>query len=566
MIDLRRLRLLVDTARHLPPAQQRARLRAMAKSALRKATKPRFDLPSDVRIAAHRMLPLPHASAERLASARAIAEGTFRFLGVTATYDDDPRWHDPSVSRLFRYHLHYFDYALDLALANDVETFKRLVKSWLRENATMTGDGWHPYTVSLRIVNWCRALAAFTLDDEFRDELARAIYGQTRFLFGNLEFDVRGNHLLENLRALIRSGITFEGEEAARWLRDGLRMLEAEVAEQVLADGGHFERTPSYHVVVLRDLLAIAGWLRLNREMPRWLDDAIARMFGFLDKILGPGDRLPLFKDSTLIDVPPLRWRTQQASEFLAASGYAIMRDDDVFLIADFGKPCPDYLPAHAHADMFSYELTLGGKPLIVDSGVFEYEAGQWRDWFRSTRAHNTVEVAGENQSEVWGSFRVARRARQRNVIWLNTSDASIIQGEHDGYTRLRPAATHRRTIVHLRGLAIVVIDEVLGDGVTRAESRIHLHPDASLSPERLRIAGARLSEGEGWYSERFGERVANRVLTLTAEGAMPLRFAYAVALRDGVTLDTRDDGNAFIVTVSGVTLRLPRGGSPIIE
>jgi uncharacterized heparinase superfamily protein len=215
---------------------------------------------------------------------------------------------------------------------------------------------------------------------------------------------------------------------------------------------------------------------------------------------------------------------------------------------------------------MFSYELTVDGKPLIVDSGVFEYEAGQWRDWFRSTRAHNTVEIAGENQSEVWGSFRVARRARPRNVVWRSTADASVIQGEHDGYTRLRPSAIHRRTIAHLRGVAIVVIDEVTGSGATRAESRIHLHPDAQLSTTRLLIAGARLSEGEGWYSERFGERVANRVLTLTAEGAMPLRFVYALALRDGVTLDTRDDGNAFIVTVGGVTLRLPRSGSPIIE
>ncbi|MEA2571413.1 MAG: hypothetical protein QOI24_3414 [Acidobacteriota bacterium] len=565
MIDLRRLRLLVDTARHLTPAQQRARVVAMAKSALRKATKPRFELPRDVRVAAHQALH-DAESAERLANARAIAAGTFRFIGVEAKYDGEPRWHDPTVSRLFRYHLHYFDYALDLAAANDVETFRRLVRSWLRENATMTGDGWHPYTVSLRIVNWCRALDAFTLADEFRDDLARAIYGQARFLFANLEHDVRGNHLLENLRALIRSGVMFEGGEAARWLRDGLRMLEREVAEQVLADGGHFERTPSYHVVVLRDLVEIAELLRANREVPRWLDDAIARMFDFLDKILGPNDRLPLFKDSTLTDVPTLTSRAPRTSEFLAASGYAIMRDDRVFLIADFGKPCPDYLPAHAHADMFSYELTLDGKPLVVDSGVFEYEAGQWRDWFRSTRAHNTVEVAGENQSEVWGSFRVARRARPHNVVWLNTADASVIQGEHDGYTRLRPSAIHRRTIAHLRGVAIVVIDEVTGSGGTRAESRIHLHPDAQLSTTRLLIAGARLSEGEGWYSERFGERVANRVLTLTAEGEMPLRFVYALALRDGVTLDTRDDGDAFIVTAGSVTLRLPRSGSPIIE
>jgi uncharacterized heparinase superfamily protein len=175
---------------------------------------------------------------------------------------------------------------------------------------------------------------------------------------------------------------------------------------------------------------------------------------------------------------------------------------------------------------MFSYELTVDGAPLIVDSGVYEYAAGEWRDWFRSTRAHNTVEIAGENQSEVWGSFRVARRARPRNVHVTGTT----LTGEHDGYLRLHPAAVHRRTIEYVPGSAFIITDEILGSGVTEAKSYIHLHPDAKREPWRL-VTGHEVEETEGWYSERFGEKRRNRVLVLRHKGAMPFRITYRIAL-----------------------------------
>jgi uncharacterized heparinase superfamily protein len=520
LIDLRRLRLFIDTARYVTPSQRRARVRARTLRLMRRVFRTRFTPPDDVRIAPHVPIEVragqPHDGV------------TFRFLSHEIR---EPRWNEASASQLWRFHLHYFDYALDLGPA----AFERLARSWMRENAGMQGDGWHPYPLSLRIVNWSRALDFFLLDSGFAEELARSIYGQTRFLFSNLEHDVRGNHLLKNIRALIWSGVMFEGDEARRWLSEGLRLLEIEVAEQVLPDGGHFERVPAYHVVVLRDLSETAEWLRLNRQTPAWLDDAVARMTRFLDGITEPGGRLPLFKDTTLdcvgqapSPVPPAQRPGEGACP--TQSGYAVFRDSHAFLIADFGPPCPPYLPAHAHADMFSFELTVDGAPLIVDSGVYEYAAGEWRDWFRSTRAHNTVEIAGENQSEVWGSFRVARRAMPGNVRFTGTT----LTGEHDGYRRLDPPAIHRRTIVHIPNSAFVITDDILGTGVTEAKSYIHLHPDAKLEPWRI-VSDHEIEETEGWYSERFGEKRRNRVLVLRHKGAMPFRITYTIALRNDV-------------------------------
>jgi uncharacterized heparinase superfamily protein len=338
---------------------------------------------------------------------------------------------------------------------------------------------------------------------------------------------------LANLRALVAGGLALAGEEPASWLSRALVEIEAEVAEQVLADGGHFERVPGYHVVVTRDLLEIATWLRRSRTVPPWLSDAIERMLTFLDQMIMADGRLPLLKDTTYDGLAPQNvlaaggWKRQpRPAACLPASGYAIFRPHDgASLVVDVGAPCPDYLPAHAHADMFSFELCLGGRRVVVDSGVYTYEAGQWRDYFRSTRAHNTVEVEGENQSEVWSTFRVGRRARPSRITFHEKG----IQAEHDGYERLRVPVRHRRTITIVRDF-MVVIDHLLGSGAAAAASHVHIHPDAT-PPKIVPFRADAAAWSEGWYSEHFGEKRANRVLTLTKRAALPFTFGYIIAL-----------------------------------
>jgi uncharacterized heparinase superfamily protein len=447
--------------------------------------------------------------------------GRFTFLNETRV---DPAWNAPGASHLWRYHLHYFDYLRDLVAApRDAAyaTFRKLVRSWIDAHRTLGGDAWHPYTISLRVVNWCEAAVFFAPELQAEETFARELYdsiaAQVRFLETHLETDVRGNHLLENARALIRAAAFFEGDEAQRWLNRALPLLQREVPEQVLEDGGHFERTPGYHLRVLQVLEDIAVYL----PAPLILD-AVARMRAFRDAIVPPNGRLPLFKDTVLPEEPvgagkgPSRW--------LEASGYAVMRDDAQgdHLLADFGRVCPDYLPAHAHADLFSFELTIGGQPVIVDSGVFEYTAGQWRDWFRSTAAHNTVEIDGRDQSEMWGSFRVGRRARPFDVQWIEDPGFTAITGTHDGYTPL----LHTRWIVHVKEPRLwFIIDRITGPVGHTARSRIHLQPGA---PFHFTPFGATdVTESEGWLSERFGEKRPNRVLTLTA--STPCWFGYVV-------------------------------------
>lgn len=242
-------------------------------------------------------------------------------------------------------------------------------------------------------------------------------------------------------------------------------------------------------------------------------------------------------------------------SKPLSESGFFVLRDDEKrdYLVFDAGKPCPDYLPAHAHADLFSYELMVDGQRVVVDSGVYEYAAGKWRDYFRSTRAHNTVEIAGKNQSEVWGSFRVARRARPGLDNYTDSKERTVIDVRHDGYQRLGISVMHRRILWWEKGLFWFVLDEIFGKGRVGAKSFVHIHPSLGGNPtehggfqirKQLRnvlgiqsfgndaqkiITGREDGDIQGWYSEEFGKKTPNAVLCFEKEAETPFCFGYVL-------------------------------------
>jgi len=134
----------------------------------------------------------------------------------------------PADSRLREFQVQSFEYARDL----DRDAFRDAAKSWIDAHRHRTGDAWHPYPTSLRIASWCDALMRLGDDPEIRASL----HAQARFLARHLEYDVRGNHLLENARALVRAGAVLNDPAL---LARGVRVLRDEVPEQILPDGGH---------------------------------------------------------------------------------------------------------------------------------------------------------------------------------------------------------------------------------------------------------------------------------------------------------------------------------------
>jgi uncharacterized heparinase superfamily protein len=198
----------------------------------------------------------------------------------------------------------------------------------------------------------------------------------------------------------------------------------------------------------------------------------------------------------------------------------------------DLARVGPDYLPGHAHADTLCFELSVHGRPLLVNRGTSVYGTGARRLLERGTAAHNTVQLGERDSSEVWSGFRVGRRARPHNV---SVSDTEA-RGAHDGYSHLPQRPMHRRHW-QLDAQALQVNDELLGRGgqllAEPATARFHLHPGLALVPggpgrwhvvaDNRTLATADVLQGtarvEAWdQALRFGQLQPAQTLAVTLD------------------------------------------------
>ena len=478
-----------------------------------------------------------------------LREGRFRFLNNDAYLGWPVNWDAPGLPVLWQFNLHYFDY---LYLLNREEQLE-ISTDWVRANRLGNTVAWHPYPTSLRVVNWCK----LQLDTP---ELLRSIYSQASHLYRNIEFHQPGNHLLENAKALIFAGRHFEGQgEADQWLSRGLGIFQRETPVQVLKDGGYFECSPMYHAIMLKGYLDIINILPQEHADVPLLRESAKQMTDFLVSVTHPDGNIALFNDSTREIAVSTRSLAQYAQDLLHynartqhafnETGYFIHDGPSIYLIIDGGAIGPDFLLAHAHADIFSYELSVAGHPFIVDSGVFEYAAGAMRTYVRSTLAHNTVSIDGMDQAECWASFRVARRFAPHDVSFTRNETAqnetqSKFEGTFSGYSRLiGDGIVHRRLITcddRLREIRIQ--DTIEGRGTHVVKSLLHLHPNLSVEKqgERILLSAADAScfieadEGavsieEGWYCPEFGLKQKNKVLVLGGNLSLPTQLSYTI-------------------------------------
>lgn len=475
----------------------------------------------------------------------------FRFLNEEHELHSASDWNNKDWDKLWLYNLHYFD---DLN-AEGSEDRKRLhvalMHRWAAENPPGCGNGWEPYPVSLRVVNWIKwALRGSDLDRGLLQSLAV----QARFLRKRLERHLLGNHLFANAKALIFAGLFFSGPEADDWLNEGLAILEREAPEQVLADGGHFERSPMYHAVILEDFLDLinvssaytAPFNGRRGELRRNWIKAAHRMLSWLKVMSHPDGEIVLFNDAALgIAAAPAELEAyatllgMEAVEeesggliLLAETGCARITEGPAVVFLDVGPCGPDYLLGHAHADTLNFELSLHGRRVIVDTGVSCYGEGPERQRQRSTAAHNTVVIDAHNSSEVWGGFRTARRARPFNLKMTRNEQETVVGCSHDGYRRLPGKPVHRREW-RITANGMTIKDTVDG-GFSEAIARVHFHPEATVdlsSPEcgkiampggnglAWRIGGGAARIEPSSHHPQFGASLANQCLAVKLHG-----------------------------------------------
>jgi len=231
----------------------------------------------------------------------------------------------------------------------------------------------------------------------------------------------------------------------------------------------------------------------------------------------------------------------------LSDAGMTILRTtdtlDEIWVRCDGGPHGFLSIAAHAHADALSVELRYGGVDIFADPGTYCYHGErEWRSYFRSTIAHNTVEVDGQNQSADGGAFLWLRHANATVIGVQDVGDAAEWTAEHDGYTALARPVRHRRCVRLDRASRGVDIVDEIDCGEHDLRLAFHLGPsvEADLDghcatlrwPDAPEPGAARLElpdclrwslhRGEtepimGWYSDGLGRRTP--AVTLVGSG-----------------------------------------------
>lgn len=439
----------------------------------------------------------------------------FRFLGEEHVIRGAGDWNAAGVSKLWLYHLHYLDDLNAAGAERRRPVLDDLVTRWIDDNPPPSGNGWEPYPLSLRIVNLVKWFARHPAP---KTAWLASLATQAEALEKRVEYHILGNHLFANGKALVFAGVYLKGVDADRWLKKGLRILDREISTQFLEDGAHFELSPMYHATVLWDLAdlinlsqsaslpllqaRLATWRRVFEQGLAWMQGMThpdGDLAFFNDAAFGmapPPSSLLAYARTLGINLPSSpEGETLVSGRHYVPSGYAALcQAGGHKALLDLARVGPDYQPGHAHADTLSFELSLFGRRVLVNSGTSRYGDDPERQRQRGTAAHNTVVVDGRNSSEVWSGFRVARRAKPAVAAFEQDGEKVRVQASHDGYLRLPGANRHSREW-HWEAGRLTVRDHVSGT-FESAVAVFHLHPDvdARLEQNDLKI---RLPDGE---------------------------------------------------------------------
>lgn len=494
-------------------------------------------------------LPLLHGYGEigpEMASQ--LRQGRFCFLNQSRQLGrESPDWRLGAIAadRLWTITLHYHAWAYELAKAADeTALFRHYLSDWMArcalENPGARDLAWNAYAIATRLTWWIRCyqmLRPFRRDwGEFERDFLINLWQQAAYLRGHLEWDLRANHLLRDAVGLAWAGRFFAEDKAREWLTTATRLAVEQAEEQILADGGHFERSPMYHLHVMEDLFSLALLVEDTQARDR-LCDAWRRAAEYLAWVRHPDGDLALFNDGghpgapavehaldrgkylgVAIDAAPRR-----GGAYFPQTGLAVWHGDPWTILLDVGPVGPDYQPGHAHADTLTFECSFKGQRLFVDPGTYAYDLDDRRRYDRSTAAHNTVCIDGQDSSEVWHIFRVGRRAYPRDIRVSFSEGDMRVAAAHDGYAHLPGRPRHVRFSMAEPEGSLIVRDFVTGRGDPVVQGGFLLSPEWTatasgdgLTPSRVKFLFSpewlATASGGDWLLTNGGQSVRVRV------------------------------------------------------
>jgi hypothetical protein len=389
------------------------------------------------------------------------------------------------------------------------EAVAEQLDSWLRQNPYGIGMNWRSgLELGIRLINWVWAFDLIQQSQVVGEELYQRLMGSVARHIWEIDRKYsRGssvnNHLIGEAAGVFTAASYFKDLKNASVWRDRSReILVKEIINQISPDGGTKEQAVGYHIFVLQ-FFVIAGLVAraTGRDFPESYWSQLEKMFEFINKLSEGGDNLPNFgdcDDGYVLDIgsnphnvkqwlavgaalfkrgdfvtsyehtEPIEWlpglsrrdydpaceNRKCSSIAFSQSGYYLLQQGDlnstqrISVVFDCGPLGMGTLAGHGHADALSFTLRAFGSDILVDPGTYDYFSyPQWREYFRSTRAHNTVVVDGNDQSEMLGLFLWGRKAQAQCLSWEPTDTGGRVIGEHNGYSTLSDPVIHRRTL-----------------------------------------------------------------------------------------------------------------------
>lgn len=494
-------------------------------------------------------------------------------------------------------------------------TFVDHLEAWMKSNPPKLGINWaSSLEVAFRSISWLWAFNFFKSSTAVSKETVhrawKFLYLNARHLESYLSTYFSPNtHLTGEALGLFFLGTLLpEFKEARRWQELGSRILLEQLPVHVRSDGVYFEQSSYYHRYTTDFYLHFLLLSRANKvDTPAHVEESLCRLLDHLLYVTRPDGTTPLFGDDdggrlVTLDVraandfraalaigaavmnrgdykfvagdaaEELLWLSgveglnafdslvatepSEMSKAFFDGGYFVMRDgwtsESNYLLFDCG-PHGSLNCGHAHADALSIDLAANGRTVLVDPGTYTYTGSKdLRDWFRSSRAHNTVTLDGESSSGPGGAFSWQSIASCSLEKWISEERYDFVSGSHDGYRRLSDPASVTREILFLKGNYWIMRDALDAAGQHRAEVCFHFEPQEDLD---VRCFGnGQWIEEETWVSHCYAEKERAKARIFAAQlGSSEdvVTFLLPQKAETGWTVEEiqAEDGRAFVVS-----------------
>lgn len=406
-------------------------------------------------------------------------ENSFEFLNLQHTFSDID-WNYSEKGKLWTYNLNYFEFLNQEGMAK--ERGLTLISDFIDKNAKHI-DGYEPYPLALRLLNWVKFLSTHAIKET---KIDKQLYTDALRLSKQIEYHLLANHLIEDGFGLLFAAFYFKNESL---YRKSEKILKKELKEQILMDGGHYELSPMYHQIILFRVLDAIQLIEKNDwkvDLLEELKEKASRMIAWMNNMQFSSGRMPQVNDATNGIAPETEsllkfarfLNIPQVSIPLKDSGYRKFQNECMELLFDAGQIAPSYQPGHSHADNLNVLLEVDGEPILVDTGISTYEKNERRQLERSTVSHNTISVNEESSSQVWSGFRIGKRAKTK----ILSEDKNNITAEHNGY---RAFGLKLLRTLKVEENEFILIDRIIGDETgKKIIGHFHFHPSCKVEME----------------------------------------------------------------------------------